>query len=315
MIRSFKLVIRDSGDTGKKRQKPTPNPHIIEANIDNFLEQWRNIEACGIKVLTEKSQEAIEKLLVHVRQGCLSDIPVSGGTSRNECLHKILNKTLRKQKIGVQAAVALLGKFFYKWNEKKENKMSHIIMPVEKYFLSTHSSIQTTEKFGVKEVCLNKEEDAGGFQVEKEASIFEVFQETEYVSENENLDEEELDIHSDAEEDETSKLDIGIDQVKSFIAQASNKTNLIEYIKSCGQTELFEHKLFTSLPAALCLLRSNIAFESSTAQSQLEGLKETYNLVEITCVAKDLYSLFFEEMREDFTGHFVSTEGNNNLFV
>ena len=28
---------------------------------------------------------------------------------------------------------------------------------------------------GVKEVCLNKEEDAGGFQVEKEASIFEEY--------------------------------------------------------------------------------------------------------------------------------------------
>ena len=37
MIRSFKLVIRDSTDTRKKRQETTTSPQIIEKNIDNFL--------------------------------------------------------------------------------------------------------------------------------------------------------------------------------------------------------------------------------------------------------------------------------------
>ena len=43
MIRFFKLVIRDSTDTGKKRQKATPNPQISKKNIDNFLRQCENI--------------------------------------------------------------------------------------------------------------------------------------------------------------------------------------------------------------------------------------------------------------------------------
>ena len=44
---------------------------------------------------------------------CLSDIPPSGGTSRNEGIHKVLKKTLRKSTIGIQFALALLGIFFY----------------------------------------------------------------------------------------------------------------------------------------------------------------------------------------------------------
>ena len=96
MIRSFKLVICDSTDTGKKRQKSTPTPQIIEENIDNFLRQWGDIQKNGIQVLPELSCKVIEKLFVYVHLGCLSFISVSGGTSRNECVHKILSKTLRK---------------------------------------------------------------------------------------------------------------------------------------------------------------------------------------------------------------------------
>ena len=158
MIRSFKLVIRDSTDTGKKQQKTTPSPQIIEKNIDNFLQQWGNIQTNGIQVLPELSRKAIEKLLVHVRLGYLSFIPVSGGTSRNECFHKVLNKTLRKQKIGVQSVVALSENFFYKWNEGKENHMTNVVMLVESYFLSNLSLFQTTERCGVKDISFEKEE-------------------------------------------------------------------------------------------------------------------------------------------------------------
>ena len=158
MIRSFKLVICDSTDTGKKRQKTTPSPQIIEKNIDNFLRQWGNIQTNGIQVLPELSRKAIEKLLVHVRLGYLSFIPVSSGTSRNECFHKVLNKTLRKQKIGVQSVVALSENFFYKWNEGKENHMTNVVMLVESYFLSSLSLFQTTERCGVKDISFEKEE-------------------------------------------------------------------------------------------------------------------------------------------------------------
>ena len=38
--------------------------------------------------MPELSRKVIEKLLVHVRLGCLSFTPVSGGPSRNECRDK-----------------------------------------------------------------------------------------------------------------------------------------------------------------------------------------------------------------------------------
>ena len=63
MIRSFKLVIRDSTDTGKKRQKTTPSPQIIEKNIDNFLRQRGHIQTNVTQVLPELSRKAIEKSL------------------------------------------------------------------------------------------------------------------------------------------------------------------------------------------------------------------------------------------------------------
>ena len=169
MIRSFKLVIRDSTDTGKKRQKTTPNPQIIEKNIDNFLRQWGNIQTNEIQVLPKLSCKAIENLLVHMRLRYLSFIPVPGGTSRNECLNKVLNKTLRKQKIGVQVAVALLGNFFYKWNERKENYMTNVVMSVESHFLSNHSLFQTTERSGVKDISFEKEKYAS-YQIGSDSS-------------------------------------------------------------------------------------------------------------------------------------------------
>ena len=52
------------------------------------------------------------------RKGCLSHIPLTGGTSRNEGIHRVLNKSKKKWRIGIQFAIALVGAFFYFWNEK-----------------------------------------------------------------------------------------------------------------------------------------------------------------------------------------------------
>ena len=70
-------------------------------------------------ILPQSAIDEIDKLLIHVRKGCLSDIAPSGGTSRNEGIHRVLNKTLKKSSIGIQFALALLGIFFYTWNEKR----------------------------------------------------------------------------------------------------------------------------------------------------------------------------------------------------
>ena len=73
----------------------------------------------SVSLLPASAIREIEKLKRHVLEGCLSDIPPSGGTHGNEALHKTLNKSLKRSRIGLELALAFLGTFFYKWNERK----------------------------------------------------------------------------------------------------------------------------------------------------------------------------------------------------
>ena len=89
---------------------------------------------------------AIEKLKVHIRKGCVSGIPVFLGTNRNESLHRILNKVVKRSRIGIQLAISVLGLFFYQWNERKLSNLN-ITPPVESHVFE-ESDIH--EKFGVQ---------------------------------------------------------------------------------------------------------------------------------------------------------------------
>ena len=72
----------------------------------------------SVPLLPASAIREIDKLKKHVLEGCLSDIPPSGGTHGNEALHKTLNKSLKRPRIGLELALAFLGTFFYKWNEE-----------------------------------------------------------------------------------------------------------------------------------------------------------------------------------------------------
>ena len=119
MIDSFKLIIRDPADKGNKRTMPTPSPEVILNNIESFINQWSTMVHDSVPLLPASAIREIEKLKKHVLEGCLSDIPPSGGTQGNEALHKTLNKSLKRSRIGLELALAFLGTFFYKWNERK----------------------------------------------------------------------------------------------------------------------------------------------------------------------------------------------------
>ena len=95
--------------------KPTPSKDAIEKNIMTFLTQWKDVEYEGTRLIPQCAIDEVDKLLLHVRKGCLSHIhvPPAGGTSRNKGIHRVSNKTLKKSRIGIQFAVALLGVFFY----------------------------------------------------------------------------------------------------------------------------------------------------------------------------------------------------------
>jgi len=43
--------------------------------------------------VTEETFHAMENLKVHIRKGCLSDIPPNCGTERNKYIHSILNRS------------------------------------------------------------------------------------------------------------------------------------------------------------------------------------------------------------------------------
>ena len=57
-----------------------------------------------------------------MQKGCLSGIPSGFGTNRNENLHRMLNKRLTGNRLGVQLAVALLSTFFHSWNLKRSGQ-------------------------------------------------------------------------------------------------------------------------------------------------------------------------------------------------
>ena len=87
MILPLKNIFREPADKGEQRTMDTPSPEIILKNIDNFMRQWKTVEFNCIPLLPSSAVHEIEKLKGHVTKGCLSGIPPSGGTNRNETLH------------------------------------------------------------------------------------------------------------------------------------------------------------------------------------------------------------------------------------
>jgi len=81
---NFKIIIRDPTDQGKMRKRPTPYKDSIKKNIKILLEQWNDVEYEGTKLVLQCALDEIDKLLMHVRKYCLSHIPPTGGTSKNE---------------------------------------------------------------------------------------------------------------------------------------------------------------------------------------------------------------------------------------
>ena len=86
----------------------------------------------------------------------MSHIPPTGGTSKNEGLQRVLNKSLKKSQIGIQFAIALLGAFFYIWNEKQlsgeqTRKKIRVVPLIESHFKTVDNSYieERSENFGV----------------------------------------------------------------------------------------------------------------------------------------------------------------------
>ena len=64
--------------------------------------------------------QEINKLRVHIRNGCLSYIKKGRGTNRDESLHRSLNSFMKYSKIGTEVAYALLTTTIDNNNEQRE---------------------------------------------------------------------------------------------------------------------------------------------------------------------------------------------------
>ena len=107
LLKDLRLCFRSPSDTGETRKYVTPEKEIIEKNVLKFVKKWKIQEADNIKVLPQAAIDAVDKLFVHITSGCLSGIPPSIETNRNERLHRKIRKWLNRTRIGACLAVAL----------------------------------------------------------------------------------------------------------------------------------------------------------------------------------------------------------------
>lgn len=116
------LVFREKNDQGAKRTKGTPKPTTLLHQLNKFVQKWGVVgdqEVLNVDAIAE-----IEKLKVHISKGCLSEIPVGGGTNRNEAFHRYINTFFHKSRIGTLYAYAILMLIIHKFNNsncKKKN--------------------------------------------------------------------------------------------------------------------------------------------------------------------------------------------------
>ena len=277
---------------GKKRAKPTPSTNIIEKNIANVLKQWNNVEYEGIKLIPRCAIDEINKLLTHVKKGCLSHIPPSGGTGRNEGFHRVLNKTLKKSRIGIQFAVALLGVFFYMWNEKqlsgdKTKKTIRVVPPVESHFEKPESShLNGNEVFRLvdyshlsgAETCANDTDgvteanSTGGMMTKLNEWL-----NGGHVSDSSSDDD---DNYSYCAKDSQAKSELPFaESQKELIDYSRSMEELWSHLESAGKFEKFQPKHVMFAKSGLTLLNSDLP--STREYSSLDGVLANYDMARV----------------------------------
>ena len=295
IVHDFKFILRDPTDVGPKRNKPTPSEDVIEKNIQNFLRKWKDVRHDDTQLIPQCAINEIDKLLVHVRKGCLSDIEPSGGTSRNEGIHRILNKTLKKSRLGIQFALALLGIFFYMWNEKRilsvENqKRIRVTPPIESYFEHLESSQESANNnchFQAAPGSLDDDEMGDSIsnvgQGDSEVTILEKLNNfLDATCENSSMSSDEDEpSEADCISAQSPSLSLSEKQRDSMINSSKSMAHLCQHInESLGQCEKLNPNFMFFSKSSLTLFHSGLA--SSKESSTLDNLLANHNLVRVS---------------------------------
>lgn len=115
----LRLVFRAKGDQGVRRTDTTPEATELLSNLESFTDKWRDVATDDCKVLRDEALTEINKLKVHVTRGCLSGIPPSGGTNRNEAFHRYIRTFFHKSRLGFLLAYALIMMIVFNYNNKE----------------------------------------------------------------------------------------------------------------------------------------------------------------------------------------------------
>ena len=152
MINDFTMIFRDPSDNGPTRTMTTPSKRTILEQLDNFLFKWKKDTYSDENILPRTAITEINNLRKHIERGCLSGIPPSCGSNRNEAMHKTLRKNISRQRLGIQLALALLGIGLFTWNQKRDQKRTqNYLQPIQAFyssFLETGKTA-TVESFGI----------------------------------------------------------------------------------------------------------------------------------------------------------------------
>ena len=141
------MVFRMKGDYGVKRSQPTPEATEILDNLDKFVQTWKSMAFDSREVLTTECILEVNKLKEHIQRGCLSGIPVSGGTNSNEAFHRYTNSFFHKSRIGTLLAYALMMFICCEFNDRNKKKSEQA--PVNALNLGVSSSILSLEPMGI----------------------------------------------------------------------------------------------------------------------------------------------------------------------
>ena len=83
------LIFRQPGGIEDQRKMETPCPEQMISNLNEFIEDWKDVHFKGWNIINENFFTEAEKLKKHIHNGCLANIN-GQGTNRNKNLHKNL---------------------------------------------------------------------------------------------------------------------------------------------------------------------------------------------------------------------------------
>jgi len=158
-IQDLRLVFRMKGDSEEKRLSSTPCTNEIYQNFANFVDKWKDTENGGIKLFKPETLKAVQNLKKHISNGCLSNIPPSGGTNRNERLHEHIANYFNRSRIGILLAYALLHMIIHAHNTSMLIKGKRVTSPIEASPIIPDNVITATNTFiGIVKKSLAVEE-------------------------------------------------------------------------------------------------------------------------------------------------------------